>query len=739
MRKALGFLIFAGGLAGLGYWAHQDHATHMQSYVLAGAEAKAAETARHDVNVSVSGRDIRITGTAHDEAERDAIVAALDTVKGRRVVVSDLAMLQSRSPYEMKVLKTPEALVVQGAAPDMAAVDVITTRMGETAEVIVDRAAGEPADWAGAVVAAMDGLDVLETGELTLSDQTVTLSGIAGSDEDIARAEAAGELLPAGYTWQTDVIAPKATDMRMVFDADAGVEFSGITPKALGIETLGASIGVRDVTGTLDATGSEDATIVSDAVAAIAPSIGSFETAELSIIGDQIAFSGKALRSADMGEIDAALSEQLGANAVVDVSRTSEIATPGQTRVHQVTGQDLAWTNSGWLPVQSPYTLTAEKTAEGTTGAGFAPDTATRDILVARAGEADISFDLAAGAPDVAWSNAVGASLDALRALDEGRLDITGDQIVLTGRTGSRRTAAVVQQTIAGLPDGYEASTAIQAPPAPNLTLTYDGNSGLNATGNLPGDLTAAEIASALAVQDTSITVENDADGDKLALLDPVLGLGAWIGELESAKLTIADEQVEVVAETLPAADLDLVRKGLGEALGDIASLEVTTTSATYPDGHRRRNQLTGLEEEHQSGFWLPVLNFETGLDTCQDQTDLALAARKVAFLTGSSKLDVSARAAINSLAGVIRRCVADTATLKLEIGGHTDSQGSDVNNQRLSEARAQAVREALVGRGVPADRVEAVGYGETQPVADNGTAEGRAQNRRTEIRWIAE
>jgi OOP family OmpA-OmpF porin len=297
----------------------------------------------------------------------------------------------------------------------------------------------------------------------------------------------------------------------------------------------------------------------------------------------------------------------------------------------------------------------------------------------------------------------------------------------------------VVQQTIAGLPDGYEASTAIQAPPAPNLTLTYDGNSGLNATGNLPGDLTAAEIASALAVQDTSITVENDADGDKLALLDPVLGLGAWIGELESAKLTIADEQVEVVAETLPAADLDLVRKGLGEALGDIASLEVTTTSATYPDGHRRRNQLTGLEEEHQSGFWLPVLNFETGLDTCQDQTDLALAARKVAFLTGSSKLDVSARAAINSLAGVIRRCVADTATLKLEIGGHTDSQGSDVNNQRLSEARAQAVREALVGRGVPADRVEAVGYGETQPVADNGTAEGRAQNRRTEIRWIAE
>ena len=48
-------------------------------------------------------------------------------------------------------------------------------------------------------------------------------------------------------------------------------------------------------------------------------------------------------------------------------------------------------------------------------------------------------------------------------------------------------------------------------------------------------------------------------------------------------------------------------------------------------------------------------------------------------------------------------------------------------------------MRKALVGRGVPAERIDAVGYGESQPIADNATAEGRAQNRRTEIRWIAE
>jgi outer membrane protein OmpA-like peptidoglycan-associated protein len=81
-----------------------------------------------------------------------------------------------------------------------------------------------------------------------------------------------------------------------------------------------------------------------------------------------------------------------------------------------------------------------------------------------------------------------------------------------------------------------------------------------------------------------------------------------------------------------------------------------------------------------------------------------------------------------------------DVATLKtwgdvdIEVAGHTDSMGSDAYNMKLSQQRAEAVRNFLISRGVAADRLTAKGYGESQPVADNATEEGRFKNRRVEL-----
>jgi len=81
-----------------------------------------------------------------------------------------------------------------------------------------------------------------------------------------------------------------------------------------------------------------------------------------------------------------------------------------------------------------------------------------------------------------------------------------------------------------------------------------------------------------------------------------------------------------------------------------------------------------------------------------------------------------------------------DVATLKewgdvkVEVAGHTDSVGTEEYNMGLSLRRANAVRNYLVDKGIEADRLTVKGYGESQPIADNATAEGRFQNRRVEL-----
>ncbi|HEY1166646.1 MAG TPA: OmpA family protein, partial [Chitinophaga sp.] len=69
-----------------------------------------------------------------------------------------------------------------------------------------------------------------------------------------------------------------------------------------------------------------------------------------------------------------------------------------------------------------------------------------------------------------------------------------------------------------------------------------------------------------------------------------------------------------------------------------------------------------------------------------------------------------------------------------LKLAGHTDNVGRDDNNMRLSKDRAESVKQYLVSQGANPSRIEATGYGETQPIASNKTAAGRQKNRRVEF-----
>ncbi len=102
-----------------------------------------------------------------------------------------------------------------------------------------------------------------------------------------------------------------------------------------------------------------------------------------------------------------------------------------------------------------------------------------------------------------------------------------------------------------------------------------------------------------------------------------------------------------------------------------------------------------------------------------------------VLFASGKSDLLPIAREKLDKVAEVLQE--QDPAKTFV-VEGHTDSVGSEENNRRLSQERADTVRSHLVSQGVPANQITAVGKGESTPVADNKTPEGRANNRRVEI-----
>ncbi len=106
------------------------------------------------------------------------------------------------------------------------------------------------------------------------------------------------------------------------------------------------------------------------------------------------------------------------------------------------------------------------------------------------------------------------------------------------------------------------------------------------------------------------------------------------------------------------------------------------------------------------------------------------LVLEGITFATGRSYIDVHARRLLDRVANAMQHFPEKV----FEIGAHTDNQGTETNNQRLSRKRADAVRHYLMLRGVGPNQVQAKGYGESTPLGDNKTLDGRRVNRRVEL-----
>lgn len=127
-----------------------------------------------------------------------------------------------------------------------------------------------------------------------------------------------------------------------------------------------------------------------------------------------------------------------------------------------------------------------------------------------------------------------------------------------------------------------------------------------------------------------------------------------------------------------------------------------------------------------------PVANIPTP-DQCEAQIGDVLQTGQISFEPGSATIDAASLSTMDDIAEILKVC----GDMRLEVQGHTDSQGRAEMNLALSQSRAQSVLNELRARRVLTSSFSAKGYGETRPIQDNDTEEGREANRRIEFRLI--
>lgn len=175
--------------------------------------------------------------------------------------------------------------------------------------------------------------------------------------------------------------------------------------------------------------------------------------------------------------------------------------------------------------------------------------------------------------------------------------------------------------------------------------------------------------------------------------------------------------------------DLKLVSRGQLDIRGNVLELRGEVASEA-----QRQQVLTQLRSQLNN----PTYTVRSGLRVSgagQEQLDGALANRIVEFEPGSATLTAVGRQVLDDVAGVMKRM----SDRRFEIIGHTDGQGARLSNLALSAARAEAVKAYLTAQGVPAALLGTSGAGPDRPVASNDSPEGRARNRRIEVRVVSQ
>lgn len=365
------------------------------------------------------------------------------------------------------------------------------------------------------------------------------------------------------------------------------------------------------------------------------------------------------------------------------------------------------------------------------------PDAAALEAALRAAGDGVGAFlTIAAEEANVApwvWETAARAAA----ALAHGRVTVREGEIAVHGLAADEEAARAIDRLGGGAPAGWRVSADVAAPsteaPAPEIDLAEPPPPPAPVAPTPPRP--AADYELEIAVAADGVTISGMAPGGTAAESLRAYARAAFPASSPGMEVLRGEAPARKGWRRAAMAAIDalaLLENGRARIGGGAVRLTGAAASpAALRAAHERltaggwpaESRITLSPSRTAAAQPLPV-------GRCVERLAALSAEQPLSFEPAEFRLTPDGEAALARLIPVIRRC----AGARIEIGGHTDSQGRETTNMALSRARAETVLDRLIAAGAPPGLLSARGYGETRPVASNADESGRARNRRIEF-----
>ncbi|MCX5515170.1 OmpA family protein [Kaistia algarum] len=657
----------------------------------------------------ISGRTATIMGTAPTRIAQRFAIESADRVWGVATVVDGSGLLPLQPNFVWKAEKQGGKVVITGFVPsEDERVAILATAKRLLPEFGVEDqmqlARGQPVDFLGIVHFAIARLAELADGSVSLSGPQLTISGTARDETEFASAaEALSVALPPSAMLHNIRILPPRTERfawRLDFDGRKA-QMSGFVPsgsaRADVLAALRATVAdVEFEDSTQLASGAPES--FGSAATFAAYQLAHLSEGSASMDGPTLSLSGKAKTVADYEQALAEIDARRGRSGGITFG-TIDI-----------------------LPAAvDPYVWRAERSGDQVTLGGYVPTEAARAAVLAKARTLFEGLNIvdrlkvAEGDPKMDWIGAISFSLGQLSRLGRGAVSLTGHSYDIAGEALSTPAFHALQDELGKtLPASMELrhSAVAPAPISPFLFAAVRGNGRLTLSGYVPTDEVAKTIVGAAQPKfgDDAIDIRLElAGGVPDGFIDAVAAGLQAISRLEGGRLDLVDERLSVSGVAVSEPARTAIEAALRRDLPENFELAAAMIVAVGGD------PLSGSD--------------------CQAALQAEMGHGQIQFDDARSAVSPDSYGLVDRLASIAQRCPAAT----IEVAGHTESGGGTRRNQALSEERAQSVIEHLVEDGVRRERLNAVGYGQTRPIASNSTTAGRTQNRRIEFSVVGQ